>query len=361
MSLECLESQHLCESEIQVRETQHARTRKPRYMSTYDSIALECLASVVEEGSFERAAKKQFISQSAVSQRISALEAQVGQPLVLRSRPIQPTSAGQLLLKHAKLLRLLRSDLGRDLRQLSTSNTASIGHQDHISIAVDADSMATWMRPALASIKNKDHLLEFFTDDLFQAGNQLHEGKVHGCVTAMEEPPLRCRTELLGAWEYVAVAAPEFVARHLTEGLGLRRLQRLPFVAFNRRDDLPMRFMSEILGLPQLRLNQVFIPNYQGRLDAVLEGWGVGIFPKKLINAQLEKHLLIDVVPNYAMPVPMYWHCWNFESEVLDNFSYAIRTTAAQWLLPASKFPMKEHPRVTSSLKDPCVLPIGQI
>ena len=330
-------------------------------MSTYDSIALECLASVVEEGSFERAAKKQFISQSAVSQRISSLEAQVGQPLVLRSRPIQPTYAGQLLLKYTKLLRLLRSDLGQDLRQLSTSSTASTGHQDHISIAVDADSMATWMRPALASIKNKDHLLELFADDLFQTGNQLHEGKVHGCVTAMEEPPLRCRTELLGAWEYVAVAAPGFVSRHFTEGLELRRLQRLPFVAFNRRDDLSMRFMSNTLGLPQVRLNQVFIPSYQGRLDAVLEGWGVGIFPKKLISAQLEQHLLIDVVPNYAMSVPMYWHCWNFESEVLDKLSYAIRTTAAKWLLPASKLPMAENPRSTSNLKESFFLSTRQI
>jgi LysR family transcriptional regulator (chromosome initiation inhibitor) len=321
-------------------------------MSTYDSVALECLAAVVEEGSFERAAKKQFISQSAVSQRISSLESQVGQPLVLRSRPIQPTSAGQLLLKHTKMLRVLRSDLGRDLRQLSTFSTNFSSYQDHISIAVDADSLATWMRPALASIKNKDHLLEIFTDDLFQAGNLLHEGKVQGCVTAIEEPPLRCQTELLGTWEYIAVAAPDFIARHFTAGLELRRLQRLPFVAFNRQDALPLRFMSNILGVPQVRLNQIFIPGFQGRLDAVLEGWGVGVLPKVLINEQLEKHLLVDVAPNYVMSVPMYWHCWNFESEVLDKLSYAIRTTAAKWLLPASKLPMAENPRSTSNLKE---------
>ena len=47
-------------------------------MSMFDPDALECLAAIVEEGGFERAAQRLHITQSAVSQRLSALEAQVG-------------------------------------------------------------------------------------------------------------------------------------------------------------------------------------------------------------------------------------------------------------------------------------------
>ena len=50
-----------------------------------------------------------------MSQRLRALEAQVGSVLVERTRPVKPTSAGRLLLKHAKQLRLLRADLAREL------------------------------------------------------------------------------------------------------------------------------------------------------------------------------------------------------------------------------------------------------
>ena len=87
-------------------------------MSSYDPAALECLAAIVEEGGFERAAQRLNVTQSAVSQRLRALEAQVGSVLIVRSRPLRPTSAGQLLLKHTKQLRLL-------LRQFQVD----IGHQ----------------------------------------------------------------------------------------------------------------------------------------------------------------------------------------------------------------------------------------
>ena len=43
-------------------------------MRTFDPDALECLASIVEEGGFERAATRLSITQSAVSQRLRALE-----------------------------------------------------------------------------------------------------------------------------------------------------------------------------------------------------------------------------------------------------------------------------------------------
>ena len=65
-------------------------------MSTFDPDALECLAAIVEEGGFERAALRLAITQSAVSQRLRALEVQVGTVLIVRSRPLKATTAGRL-------------------------------------------------------------------------------------------------------------------------------------------------------------------------------------------------------------------------------------------------------------------------
>ena len=59
-------------------------------MSTFDPDALECLAAIVEEGGFERAAQRLSITQSAVSQRLRALEQEVKE---LRSqRSVTPDS-----------------------------------------------------------------------------------------------------------------------------------------------------------------------------------------------------------------------------------------------------------------------------
>ena len=115
-------------------------------MSTFDANAMECLAAILEEGGFERAALRLSITQSAVSQRLRALEVQVGTVLIVRSRPLRPTSAGRLLLRHALQMRLLRADLERDLQDLAPGTSG--GDEERISIAINADSIATWALPA---------------------------------------------------------------------------------------------------------------------------------------------------------------------------------------------------------------------
>jgi LysR family transcriptional regulator (chromosome initiation inhibitor) len=134
-------------------------------MSTYDPAALECLAAIIEEGGFERAAQRLNVTQSAVSQRLRALEAQVGSVLIVRSRPLRPTSAGQLLLKHTKQLRLLRADLERDLHELAPSAPGGPREDERISIAINADSIATWAMGALHDLVRQRLPLEIIVDD----------------------------------------------------------------------------------------------------------------------------------------------------------------------------------------------------
>lgn len=70
-----------------------------------DSGQLAALQAVVDEGSFEAAARALHITPSAVSQRIKALEQAAGQVLVRRTRPCQPTEAGRPLVELASQLR----------------------------------------------------------------------------------------------------------------------------------------------------------------------------------------------------------------------------------------------------------------
>ena len=54
---------------------------------------LRALRAIADEGSFEAAADELRISPSAVSQRIRALEREVGQPVVRRGTPCAPICA----------------------------------------------------------------------------------------------------------------------------------------------------------------------------------------------------------------------------------------------------------------------------
>ena len=62
-----------------------------------DSAQLNAFATVIDEGSFERAAAVLHVTRSAVSQRVKLLEERVGQELERRTTHCKTTEAGQAL------------------------------------------------------------------------------------------------------------------------------------------------------------------------------------------------------------------------------------------------------------------------
>jgi len=313
-------------------------------MSTFDPDALECLAAIVEEGGFERAAQRLSITQSAVSQRLRALEAQVGTVLIVRSRPLKATSAGQLLLKHTKMLRLLRADLERDLKELAPSSLRGAREEERISIAINADSIATWALPALTGLAQSGLPMEIITDDQDFTHEWLREGQVLGCVTTLKQALRGCKVVPLGAMEYVAVASPALIRERLAKSgaavgenapalLTAHNFRDLPFIAFNRKDDMQSEFVSKAFGLKRVTLNQLFVPSSEGQVRAVLAGWGVSVVPRLLAQPLMDQGLLVNIAPRFTLPIQLYWHCWNLESEVLDALSAALTGSAADFLV----------------------------
>jgi LysR family transcriptional regulator (chromosome initiation inhibitor) len=301
-------------------------------MSTFDPDALECLAAIVEEGGFERAAQRLSITQSAVSQRLRALEAQVGTVLIVRSRPLKPTAAGQLLLKHTKQLRLLRADLERDLKELAPSSTGGTREEERISIAVNADSIATWALPALNELARQGLPMEIIADDQDFTQEWLREGQVLGCVTTLKQALRGCKVVPLGAMEYVAVAQADYARQKFPKGLGPHNFRDVPFIAFNRKDDMQSEFVGNAFGLKRVTLNQLFVPSSEGQVRAVLAGWGISVVPELLARGLLEQGQLVNIAPSYTLPIQLYWHCWNLESEVLDSLTDALTQAAGRAL-----------------------------
>jgi LysR family transcriptional regulator, chromosome initiation inhibitor len=297
-------------------------------MSIFDPDALECLAAIVEEGGFERAAQRLSITQSAVSQRLRALEAQVGTVLIVRSRPLKPTSAGHLLLKHTKQMRLLRADLERDLKELAPSSTGGGRDEERISIAINADSIATWALPALNEFARQGLPMEIIADDQDFTQEWLREGQVLGCVTTLKQALRGCKVVPLGAMQYVAVAQAQLARERFPKGLGPHNFREVPFVAFNRKDDMQSEFVGKAFGLKRVALNQLFVPSSEGQVRAVLAGWGVSIVPELLARGLLEQGLLVNIAPSHVLPIQLYWHCWNLESEVLDALTAALTRAA---------------------------------
>jgi len=87
-----------------------------------DTHFLETFIAVVERGSLAEAAQKLNLTPAAVAQRIRALEAELGTPLLARSgRVMKPTQAGFSILER---VRRLVSDV-KDLQAFAMSDTVS--------------------------------------------------------------------------------------------------------------------------------------------------------------------------------------------------------------------------------------------
>ena len=300
-------------------------------MRTFDTDALECLAAIVEEGGFERAAVRLSITQSAVSQRLRALEAQVGTVLLVRSRPVKATTAGRLLIKHAMQMRLLRADLESDLLELAPS-TGAPREDERISIAVNADSIATWALSALDPLVHAGLPLEIITDDQDFTHEWLREGQVLGCVTTLKQALRGCKVLPLGAMHYVAVVSKDYAQAHCRQGLTPHNFRQIPFVAFNRKDDLPAEFVGRALNLRRVSVSQRFVPSSEGMVRAVLAGWGASVVPELLVRGLIDNGQLVNLVPTATLPVNLYWHCWNLNSEVIDRLTAALSETAGRIL-----------------------------
>lgn len=304
-------------------------------MRAFDTDALECLATIVEEGGFERAAVRLSVTQSAVSQRLRALEVQAGTVLLVRSRPLKPTAAGRLLIKHAMQMRLLRADLETDLHEL-TPDAGQAREEDRVSIAINADSISTWALPALGPLVSNGLPLEIITDDQDFTHEWLREGQVLGCVTTVKQALRGCKVLPLGAMQYVAVASHEYAQTHCPQGLTAHNFRQIPFVAFNRKDDLQAEFVSRALGLRRVRLNQRFVPSSEGQVRAALAGWGATVVPELQVRPLLARGELVNLAPTTNLPVNLYWHCWNLHSVVIDRLTAALQGAAIQALTPTN-------------------------
>jgi LysR family transcriptional regulator (chromosome initiation inhibitor) len=145
--------------------------------------------------------------------------------------------------------------------------------------------------------------------------------------------------------QYIAVATPDFAKKRLGLGEGASgkhnapaltqyNFRDVPFIAFNRKDELPVDFVGKAFGLKRVTLNQLFVPSSEGMVRAVLAGWGVSVVPRLLAQGLIDQGQLVNLVPAYTLPVQLYWHCWNLESEVLDALTAALKQSAAQSLVP---------------------------
>ena len=283
--------------------------------------------AAVDCGSLELAASQLNITPSAVSQRISALEQDLGTPLLVRSRPCRPTGPGTRLVQYLRRSTLLESEF-----------LAEMGMDPgpvRVALAVNNDTLATWLLPVLAPILLEEQLLvEFLLDDQGHTFGLLEQGRVVACVTGEPAPLHGCTASALGVMRYRLVASPAFARRWFPDGFSRSAALHAPVMVFDRKDPLQSSFLLQHFGLPEGAYPFHYVPASDPYVNAIRAGLGYGLLPLEQCAALLESGELVDLTPHLHVDVPLYWHAWRIQPPRLERMGAALVKAARGVLLP---------------------------
>jgi len=253
--------------------------------------SLQLFIDLVESGSFSRAAEKNFISQSAVSQRLRALEREYGQTLLDRGQGrgrVTATPAGETLYRGAREVLQRAEALDAEMRQLSDEVAGTVRVATVYSVGLHA--LPPRLKPFLAAHPRVNVHLEYEqTDKVYEdvASGALDVGIV-ACPTSKRD------LEVLPFAEegMVLICAPEHALAGEKE-VGLKRLDGLAFIGF--ADDIPTRrLVDDRLRAAGARVKMVMtFDNIETIKNLVEIGSGVSILPVDTVRQEARTGTLV--------------------------------------------------------------------
>lgn len=280
---------------------------------------IEAYANVLQEGGFEKAARKLGLTQSAVSQRIRHIEEQFGQIALLRTTPPQPTELGKKILRLYYQVQRLEDDFHR------SSNAATTTSFTSLPVGLNADSLATWFLDAVQPFLQQHRaVLDIKVDDQEETHRLLKEGKVLGCISTSSSPMQGCSARYLGEVGYGLFCSPDFRDQWFTGGITSEAVLHAPMINFNRKDHINIKILARILGTEPEHYSCFYVPSSEQFVNFITSGNAYGSLPEQQSRQPLQDGLIHELAPQHRVSISLYWHCWNLDSDMLRSLSHHI-------------------------------------
>ncbi len=256
------------------------------------SLHLDAFYAAAQTLNFSQAARGLHITQSALSQRIKALEEDVSLTLFVRMpRGVNLTDAGERLLRYCQARNSLEEEL---LQEISGSKHEGLGGP--LRIAGYSSIVRSILIPALRGLLSEyPHVQPHFQNaEIRNLPEMLLTGKVDFIVTDSEfhRHDLECLT--LGTEEYVLVQST--------------KASSLPDVYLDRdpEDRISHQFLAhQAREFPSYR--RAFLDEIYAIIDAAAAGMGRAVVSRHLVDGNPD----VEVVPGFksmTVPVLLYHH-----------------------------------------------------
>lgn len=255
-----------------------------------DLSQLEVFLAVAREGRFSRAAEKLFRTQSAVSQTIHKLEAELGEPLLDRSsRDGMLTDAGHVLQEYAERMLNLRTNAHEALVELRSL------HKGKLAIAAN-EFTALYLLPVLADYRRLHPMIRIavhrslgtrIPDDVLQHNSEL------GVLTYDPHEKLLCSTVVYED-ELIFVVPPKHPLAGARQ-VSIRQLGAESFVAHI----VPSPYREKVIQAFKRHKTplhmDIELPTLQAIKRFVAMGNGVALLPEISVENELARGELVRI------------------------------------------------------------------
>ena len=264
---------------------------------------LLAFSAVAEERSFTRAAARLSTSQSALSHTVKRLETRLGLRLLTRTtRSVAATEAGERLLE---TLRPAFEDIDARLAALTAlrekpAGTIRITTGEHAAEAVLLPALARLL-PRYPDIKvelNVDYGLTDIVKERFDAGVRLGEQIAKDMIAVPIGPPMRMA--VVGAPSYLARRGVPKTPRQLAghDCINLRLPTRGGLYAWEFEKG-QRKLNVRVEGQWVLNTSHLIV-------KAALAGQGLASLPSHIVESEIAKGRLKQVLADWCPPFPGY-------------------------------------------------------
>jgi DNA-binding transcriptional LysR family regulator len=268
-------------------------------MQPLDHLSLHLFIVVCEAGTIARASERAFMAPSAVSKRISDIEARFGTALLKRSkRGVEPTPAGQALLRHARGLTRAMERLDSELSEYAE------GARGHVRVLANVSSIMEFLPEELSAFMLDNPLIQADIEERFSPD------VVRGVAQGIADLGICRKSMAIGDLEFVPYRQDHLAvvvgADHPLAGCGSIAFEEtldyehLGLSAFATLNTF-MRTSAEAAG-KELRFRS-YVSSFDAAYRLVQFGLGLAVFPQEAVAryAQLFDLRVIPLTDDWAL------------------------------------------------------------
>ncbi len=246
----------------------------------YDALPL--FNTVVEEMSFQNAAKRSHLSKGAVSYQIKKIESELGVELFERRRSgIVLTDAGQTLWNS---VRLAYGELDRTLMALHNSVKDNVSQ--NIAIAMHTYFSSRWLSPRLTAFMHDNPEIALRIEPINKSEDLDHKETDLAIIWSHNGPPTN-KAKLIYASQTFPTASTHIAKQIKEEGFDAVQ-ERIPLL-YDSSGDQSWRYWFQLTGR-HYRQGQTKLefPDTNSRVQAVIDGQGIALWDS-LVAKEIEE------------------------------------------------------------------------